>query len=1320
MPGKIRLQLYNSNIYKICHFNILLIIFMNFSSIKSFDFLRSYTLRSGNAILLNEKGAYFYNTQTEEEIFLYDTTLLKNKTTDYEFTDLKQFPSDGFIIFRLKEKFYFIKNEKYYQCKTDISNLQTLPYISIFPIKNENSEKYTFGIAYSYPQFYMNIYEITPNEENCNLINIKSMTHIPTNSYNTPTETSDDGAVCGMMYYSILGYDIITCFYLLSFPAELSSTFFDINNDYQEISNLRAYYNWDYSTIVIRGLINDEKTKAIICTFYGDTKVYCIIYDINKKEFSNSVNVMESKMVYMYSWDLIYISTNDQYVISGVIDNTYFFIRLNENFEIINEYSNKTNCKFEITTDCDILQGNALIYSDNKYYYLSSIIIGKISTVNLTEIKNLCNAQSNVDIKFYNKTTNDSDSEQIIIEEEIENIEYEEVLEQTENEEEEEQILKEKEIIDEEESEEVEKMEIEEIYLNKLIEKEEEIEEHEKEEGKEKEKFKKENERDEELKEIYEEEKEIEKQEKEEEKEKEKFKKEKEKIEEIKEIYEEENEEKVEKIKNIEEKEEEEMVPDDNKNVIIYIDSNKTKEYIVQNLDKFLEDIEIGKVYKISGEDFEIIISPINYTKQNKSTSIDFRECGEILKKKYNLSEDDLLTLFQIEIEKKNNQKTLTDQVEYAILDQEKNRLNLSYCKNVSIIVNYEIKNNSLLNTDLINYYNQQGVDILNIKDDFFNNLCHPYGENNTDIILEDRVEDIYQNYSKCDNGCEYKNFNVETMIISCECQIKENITSEVEETTFAQVVKQTFKNSNFGVIRCYKLLLGFDKIKSNMGFWVFLILTLIHLPLIIHYLINGITSIKFYITYEMKNNNYYTSEIKSNPPLKINKFNKNLKSNVIKKNNKENRVSMPVNRINDKSISATMRQLLSPFDLFNFKKPIDSKDKKIKNKKNCKNYNIDLNKNSSKGDCRNSNQYFNKKNSDICINNNYRKKNQPLVILNYNHNCINMDCRDYKKAGTEYYKIQKNILNKGENKIQNESGRQLNDFDCPRKKKINNNKNNEIKEKIERKNYKDYCIIIKMDANNHHKKKDLYESKYILDNYEYKEAIKYETRNFWRIFLICLLYKENLLNTFFFKSPLLLKTLRICLFIFHYSCDFALNALFYLNGNISDRYHYVGSSLYFYSFINNIVISVCSTLVSYFLAILFRYLIYSKKEIRNVFRKEEYKMKKNKKYFVKESSKNKIIHEIERIYKKLKIKIAIFLVMEFSLMIFFWYYVSTFCAVYKETQESWLIDSFTSLLFSILVKFIVCLFLSSLYISAVRHKIKILYVIIIFVYDLG
>ena len=110
------------------------------------------------------------------------------------------------------------------------------------------------------------------------------------------------------------------------------------------------------------------------------------------------------------------------------------------------------------------------------------------------------------------------------------------------------------------------------------------------------------------------------------------------------------------------------------------------------------------------------------------------------------------------------------------------------------------------------------------------------------------------------------------------------------------------------------------------------------------------------------------------------------------------------------------------------------------------------------------------------------------------------------------------------------------------------------------------------------------YESKYILDNYEYSSAIKYDNRTFWRIFYICLLSKENILNTFFFKSPLEIQALRLSLFLFNNSCDLAFNSLFYFQENISDKYHYEGNNLYYFTLVNNITITIFSTLSTFVL----------------------------------------------------------------------------------------------------------------------------------------
>ena len=84
----------------------------------------------------------------------------------------------------------------------------------------------------------------------------------------------------------------------------------------------------------------------------------------------------------------------------------------------------------------------------------------------------------------------------------------------------------------------------------------------------------------------------------------------------------------------------------------------------------------------------------------------------------------------------------------------------MMYCKTVQIKLTYDISDESLLNKTMISYYSELGIDIFDSEDSFFNDLCYPFSISNSDIILKDRVLNIYQNYSLCDNGCEYDKFN--------------------------------------------------------------------------------------------------------------------------------------------------------------------------------------------------------------------------------------------------------------------------------------------------------------------------------------------------------------------------------------------------------------------------------------------------------------------------------------------------------------------------------------------------------------------------------
>ena len=66
-----------------------------------------------------------------------------------------------------------------------------------------------------------------------------------------------------------------------------------------------------------------------------------------------------------------------------------------------------------------------------------------------------------------------------------------------------------------------------------------------------------------------------------------------------------------------------------------------------------------------------------------------------------------------------------------------------------------------------------------------------------------------------------------------------------------------------------------------------------------------------------------------------------------------------------------------------------------------------------------------------------------------------------------------------------------------------------------------------------------------------------------------------------FLNPPLEFKHLHLAIFIFNFSCDYSLNALFYLSDNIQDKNHYEGIYRELYYIINNLTISITSTIVN-------------------------------------------------------------------------------------------------------------------------------------------
>ena len=285
--------------------------------------------------------------------------------------------------------------------------------------------------------------------------------------------------------------------------------------------------------------------------------------------------------------------------------------------------------------------------------------------------------------------------------------------------------------------------------------------------------------------------------------------------------------------------------------------SSQKKEEIINNLDDFMTNYTDGNIYEIFGSDYKIKISPINTNKySNISSYIDFLNCENILREKNTLSPSSILTVYQIEIDNSDDQ-SLVNKIGYAVYDENNVRLDLSVCNEETILINYQIKNASLIDLDKLNYYSEIGIDIFNSTGDFFNDICYPYSENNSDVILQDRIEDIYENYSVCDNNCKYNGINVTEGIIACECNVELYINTNVEKLPLNEIIIDTFTGSNIGILKCYNLVFNMTEKYKNIGFILFTILILLHFPILIQYFRFNIMFIQKFIYTEIKKFDY-------------------------------------------------------------------------------------------------------------------------------------------------------------------------------------------------------------------------------------------------------------------------------------------------------------------------------------------------------------------------------------------------------------------------------------------------------------------------------
>ena len=214
----------------------------------------------------------------------------------------------------------------------------------------------------------------------------------------------------------------------------------------------------------------------------------------------------------------------------------------------------------------------------------------------------------------------------------------------------------------------------------------------------------------------------------------------------------------------------------------------------------------------------------------NSFTTLYFLELQKKLKELYP-SED---SFYIIEIDFYN--KTISPQTKYKIYlrSGEEILINDLY-PDMEIIIEKEIifekklKNNTILAYYLID----QGINLFNINDPFFTDICYSFqDEHGNDVIPKNRKEDYFQNILLCIDGCEYIGINTtikNNYKIICKCKISAFIlknTSDIYNYNINNLPSINYENNDnniLEVVKCADTALSKDEISKNKGLWVYI-----------------------------------------------------------------------------------------------------------------------------------------------------------------------------------------------------------------------------------------------------------------------------------------------------------------------------------------------------------------------------------------------------------------------------------------------------------------------------------------------------------------
>ena len=215
---------------------------------------------------------------------------------------------------------------------------------------------------------------------------------------------------------------------------------------------------------------------------------------------------------------------------------------------------------------------------------------------------------------------------------------------------------------------------------------------------------------------------------------------------------------------------------------------------------------------------------------------------------------------------------------------------------------------------------------------------------------------------------------------------------------------------------------------------------------------------------------------------------------------------------------------------------------------------------------------------------------------------------------------------------------------------------------------------------------KNIY-SDYELNELEYEKAKKLDKRSLCQTYYATLKREHLIFFTFFNCEDYNLLAVKVSRCIFLVVSDMALNSFFFSDDSMHKLFLTYGK----YDFIQQIPQIIYSIIISQIIEIFICYLSLTDKYIYLL-----------KKILIKGNIKN-----IKYIIRCIRIKLIIYFIFIFIFFIIYWYIISVFCGVYRNTQIAFIKDSSISFLASLVYPFVLYFVSACLRIWALRSSKK-------------